>query len=286
MNLTYLTRTDSGQEKTYPWQTRTMEMRVHWSDGTFGTLPAEWTVAYPTRTVKLSACSGLGACQWMPEDLGKTTVTATYQDKTGSLVYDTANVSVPLQPIPAFTDELPSWAKQSIIGMARVGVVKGYDDGRFAPADAVTKGQFAVLVQRAFAVRNGKDEKACPTHTGGPAKDHFAYGAFCLFLRNAWNLQWATDLDAPIMRKDVAMLLYDLSPEDDPGGIRDMTKNFKAQLHADVSAKDEFYWASLYSEFTGLLMGNDENRFLPNNGVNRAEAAQIMRRYLENVLFR
>lgn len=282
----YFVRTDSGQEQTYPWQTRTMELRVNWSDGTFGTLPAEWTVAYPTRTVKIAACAGSGTCAWMPEDLGKTTITATYKDKSASLTYDTIPVSVPLQPIASFKDELPTWAKNSIIGMARVGVVKGYDDGRYGPADPVTKAQFAVLVQRAFAVRDGKDEKACPTHSGGPAKDHFAYGAFCLFLRNAWNLAWAKDLDAPITRKDVAAILYDLSPEDDPRGYRAMLSKHMVQVHDDIAVNDEAYYAAVYSELTGLLMADDNDRFRPADGVNRAEAAQIMRRYLEYELFR
>lgn len=282
----YFVRTDSNEQKTYPWQTRTMELRVNWSNGTFGTLPSDWTITYPTRTVTITACADLGVCAWMPEDLGKATVTATYQGNSFGLEYETVDVAVPLQPIPSFKDELPLWAKKSIVGMARVGVVKGYDDGSYGPADSVTKAQFAVLVQRMLAVRNGQNTAACPAHTGGPAKDHFAYGAFCLFLRNAWNLAWATDLDAPITRQDAAAILYDLSPEDDPGGYRAMLSQWQFSVLQDVSQKDDFYWAAVYSDYTGLISADNNGHFRPADGVNRAEAAVMMRRYLENVLYR
>jgi hypothetical protein len=282
----YLTRTDSNQEKTYPWQTRTMELRVNWSDGTYGTLPSDWTVQYPARTAAIAACAGSGACAWMPEDAGKATVTATHQGKSESLAYDTATVAVPLQPIPSFKDELPSWAKNSVVGMARVGVVKGYDDGRYGPGDPVTKAQFAVLVQRMLAVRDGADTQPCPAHTGGPAKDNFAYGAFCLFLRHAWNLTWAMDPDAPITRGDAAAIFYDLDPDHNPGGYKEFMSKFRFQLHSDIPVKSDLYWPAVYAEYAGLITSLDDENFHPAEGVNRAEAAVMVRRYLENVLYR
>ncbi|NLL19595.1 MAG: S8 family serine peptidase, partial [Clostridia bacterium] len=57
-----------------------------------------------------------------------------------------------------FADELPSWAEESILQTAQLGLISGYEDGTFRPLEPVTRSQAVVFINRLLAVRGAQYE--------------------------------------------------------------------------------------------------------------------------------
>jgi len=75
---------------------------------------------------------------------------------------------------PAFADTTTHWANSYISALAQRRLVKGFEDGRFRPDQAVTRAQFAALVATSFPQR--PQVSAAPPFTDVPAT-HWATSA-------------------------------------------------------------------------------------------------------------
>jgi len=88
------------------------------------------------------------------------------------------------------------WFYPQVQALAQTGVVSGYTDGTFRPANQITVGEALKLILRAAGV----PEQA-------PAGDHWASGYLRYALdRNYLSAEQAADLDAPITRLLVSQL--------------------------------------------------------------------------------
>lgn len=88
------------------------------------------------------------------------------------------------------------WFYPQVQALAQTGVVSGYTDGTFRPANQITVGEALKLILRAAGV---------PEQT--PAGDHWASGYLRYALdRNYLSAEQAADLDAPITRLLVSQL--------------------------------------------------------------------------------
>ncbi|MHA7966851.1 S-layer homology domain-containing protein [Paenibacillus sp. CAU 1782] len=84
-----------------------------------------------------------------------------------------------------------AWAKASIDEMNARGVLTGYPDGTFKPADAVTKAQFTVMIYRLFPLLRHPDPVAIP---GVPA-NHWASKEFAELYSTIWPIYAADEQD-------------------------------------------------------------------------------------------
>ena len=59
----------------------------------------------------------------------------------------------PSMPNTQFTDIQSHWASSSIERIAKLGILKGYEDGTFKPNKPITRAEFSAIVARAFGLR-------------------------------------------------------------------------------------------------------------------------------------
>ncbi|MEO1427717.1 MAG: DUF1565 domain-containing protein [Cyanobacteria bacterium J06633_8] len=87
-------------------------------------------------------------------------------------------VAATVEPIPggatAFSDVAPNyWAKTYIEALASKGVIAGFPDGTFKPDEAVTRAQFAAIINKAFAPQPQKQA----TNFSDVSRNFWAYSA-------------------------------------------------------------------------------------------------------------
>lgn len=203
----------------------------------------------------------------------------------------------------SFEDEVPEWASLSIGLLQRRGIMKGYEDGRFAAADKVTRAQFITLLYRLMpyyqmqpeALLEGKD---CNVHPDVPS-DHFAYKPVCFAYYFGWeeNLPLEGDKllpDQNLLRKEAAQLLYnaigqhvyekmleryDRTIEDTPPG-------YAASLFTDVQQTNRHADAIGVVAALDLMTGVEGERvrhFYGDRELNRAEAATLIWRTMSTI---
>lgn len=184
-----------------------------------------------------------------------------------------------------FKDLDGCWAKDYINKLANLGYLTGYSDGTVRPNNSVTTCEALVMLARFYPM--SKDVQALV---------HQDYGAFIAANIDP-TLSWAFDeietclaagilsekelksirLTAPISKETLAVLLVramQLTKEAaaaNPDSLTftdtaDITKDFRGHVVVLVSA--------------GIISG-DNNRFLPNSGVNRAVASAMLVRALD-----
>jgi hypothetical protein len=74
--------------------------------------------------------------------------------------------STPVTPAPTtstYSDIANHWAKADIEQLAKLGIVKGMSDGKFAPDATITRAQFAAFLIRALGLSESKSSKATYT---------------------------------------------------------------------------------------------------------------------------
>jgi len=81
------------------------------------------------------------------------------------------------------------WAKASIEEMNKRGVLTGYPDGTFKPAEAVTKAQFTVMIYRLFPLLRHPEPQAIP----GVPDNHWASKEFTELYSTIWPIYAADE---------------------------------------------------------------------------------------------
>jgi len=199
-------------------------------------------------------------------------------------------------PIPdkapnVFPDSLGHWARDAILRLKDEGVVEGIGN-RFEPDRALTRAEWVTLMNRAFNPGQ-KPENSCSGTVAGSV-----YNSPCSSMQNLEykDLQpnhWAYD----IMKKAVAIGLINGYPDGTVRPDRPITRSeaaalFQRQLgtpaawdgsatFTDVPAD---YWAAkaIYGlRQAEILEGINNETFMPERSITRAEAAAMLDRYLQ-----
>lgn len=124
----------------------------------------------------------------------------------------TLTLSVPA--LAANYSDLPSshWAYSSMMEAAELGVIQGVSDGKLAPSDTMSWGQFLTMLTRTFAPQSYASASA-----SGLAWDQAGYAAAeqAGLLRQEDGLPVTmSSLGSAISRQDAAVLLYNALPEE------------------------------------------------------------------------
>jgi hypothetical protein len=179
--------------------------------------------------------------------------------------------------IPGFSDINSHWAKAEIQLAAKLGIVSGLPDGTFRPDSRITRGEFAILVDRAFAVRHylEEDSKVFKDVKGKWYRDNV------MALKNAGIINGYTDgsfkPDSNIARAEMLAIISRLIVKKDMA-IRDSNAKY-----TDYSNK---YWAKkdidkLYA--LGALDAFGGSRLEPDRAATKAEAVSIIMKLLQGI---
>lgn len=184
------------------------------------------------------------------------------------------------------TDTTYPWAIEAIESMAKEGIIKGYEDGSFAPAKTVSKLESLVLVSRILGMNDeaNKDlvtaawDVYCDTiedYDLSFGSQEIAY----LLMKGVINKSELDDYiskanrDDGLKRYEVAILLtkaLDAENSIDSEIISKLTYTD----NSDIPANAKKYVA--YVSENNLMQGMDGNKFAPNETVTRAQAAVVL----------
>ena len=163
------------------------------------------------------------------------------------------------------------WAKDAILTLAADGIINGKSQGVFAPADNVTRAEFAKIIVGAF----GLTDSSATANFADTPKGHWSYSYVASAVANKIVTGVSANSfnpDGKITRQDMATICY----------------RALASLGVDTSAagKVEFADAASISDYAkeavdvlsglGIINGKDEGKFAPNDYATRAEAAKIV----------
>ena len=255
----------------------------------------------PAPDIGLPNCNSKATCMLFAGDvMGEVTLTATSEDEQEAM----ATVMIQGGEVEAaFEDEIPEWASRSIGILKNRGIIKGYEDGRFAPADRVTRAQFITMLYRLMPYYQIDAEallvnKDCKVHSDVPV-NHFAYLPVCFAYHYGWEEGVPLEGDRllpnqDLLRQEAAQLLYNAIGQYAYSSVlslygripQDSPARYSANLFRDMTSD------SPYAEVVGIMadlrlmqgVQEDQSRnFYPLREINRAEAATLIWRTMGTV---
>lgn len=178
-----------------------------------------------------------------------------------------------------FADISNHWGRSYIETIASREITSGVSENEFAPDKTLTIAEFVVLVTKVLGLP--EYDGSMPyinVHEGDWYEPFFrkAYGVG--LLTNSFGVQ--VDPNQPILREEMASVLiaaYTYYSGIEEGSIM-TTEEVKAIDMDDVSNHFKRYVTYTYQ--LGLIEGDDQNRFNPQQGATRAEAAVVIKKLL------
>lgn len=158
------------------------------------------------------------------------------------------------------------WARGSMENWMARGVLSGYPDGELHPDAAMTRAEFAAMMNRIFGFYAEADE---PFADAG-AEDWYAKPL--QIAKQAGYLQGAPGNkalpSAPLTRQDAVVVLARLFSMEGEGGATGYTDDAEIADYARSGLK----------ALSGIVSGYEDGNFRPNAAVTRAEAAVLLER--------
>ncbi len=169
-----------------------------------------------------------------------------------------------------FTDIQSHWAKQEIQSAVQRGIISGYPDGTFRPDVAVTRSEFAKMLNQGMNLMQTEEivfsDVQIYQWDYAEISKAFAAGYMQGYADNTFRGK------SHISRQEAAKIFYAISPEIYEGELA-----FVDRDHIQFWAKDSVgYVAS-----KGYIRGNEEKRFRPEEALTRGEACVALMRFLD-----
>ena len=165
-----------------------------------------------------------------------------------------------------------SWATDAITYLAQKGIITGRDEDTFAPADNITREEYAKIIVLAFGLYS--DDATCQfTDVASDRWSYkyiasiYGYGAITGYPDGTFGAS------KPITREEMAVILY-----------RVMSKQMRIEINTEVKTtlKDysdiaEFAKPSVMTlNYNGIISGDNMGNFNPKNNANRAEVCKMI----------
>lgn len=192
---------------------------------------------------------------------------------------------------PDVTSTSYGWALEAVEEMTESGIIKGYEDGSFRPANTVTKLEALVLISRILGVNDEENEgfmEFALEEYGDLVADYdLPYGDDEIVYLLAKEVIAKSELSGYIgganpstglKRFEVAVLMTKAM-----GAEEQVKQNLVTVLDYDDEADIPSY-AKKYVEYVtneGIMKGMDENNFSPNTDVVRAQIAVLLQRIIK-----
>jgi len=159
------------------------------------------------------------------------------------------------------------WAKNAILSLSNKGIVYGIEDGVFAPGEAVTREQFAIMLVRALGIETAMTEEGFTDVNA----DHWAYRGIMTAAKAgivAGNTDGSFGLGEKITRQDIAVMVYRASGLEMGSEKLDFTDSDEIADYAKEAVE--------VLTSNKILSGMGDGTFAPMAEANRAQAAQII----------
>lgn len=231
--------------------------------------------------VELTSCAQKQQCEFATDAPGLVEINAVAQGKIGGVT-----IAVTEPRSRAFTDEVPAWADESVSSLRSLGIIRGYDDGRFGSADSLTRGQVLVLLTRVLAQTElAKPPRPCDQVSAFVPINHYAFDAYCLFDDRGWETGWSVAPDEPMSRGETAAYVNRVFG---PAMLSALDISQGALLSGgpyftDVPSDDWYFYDTAVANATGIMTGDPDGSFRMNDILNRAEGATVIRRLLDTI---
>ena len=168
------------------------------------------------------------------------------------------------------------WARDSILNLNSIGIINGYENGKFMPSNPITREEFVTIIVNAFF----KDTALSDISFNDV--DETAW--YCKYIKKAVYagiISGISDdcfgVEQNITRQDIAAILMRVAN----GAISSSGNAEKFDDDDDISdyAKNAVY--SLREN--GVINGVSENEFAPKKNATRAEAAVMIDRFMKAI---
>lgn len=185
-----------------------------------------------------------------------------------------------------FTDAIPDWAGQPIVELKNRNILKGYDDGRFGAADTLTRGQLITIFFRTLTSMNLIDPINCQQVYKDVPTGHYAFPAACVFRDRGWTDSLSTlHPDEPVSRGETASIINRVLGSTLLSARNTTLGDIVAagQIFSDVPVGHMYYADTAVTRETGIMKGNPNGSFGIKTTLNRAEAATVFYRVLQEM---
>ena len=211
---------------------------------------------------------------------------SSYDKNSGNVIGSVGHFSVygvGYQTAPAFTDTVNHWAKADIDFVVSRGLFSGTSETTFSPDSTITRGMFVTALGRLAGI----DPAAYPSSrfTDVPATAYYAPFVEWAASKDIVNGTGESSFspDAAITREQMALIMRQYA--DKLGYALPVAREavtFTDENQITGSMKD----AVQAIQQAGIMSGKGNNRFGPKDAATRAEAAVVLRRFVEVVIDR
>jgi len=167
-------------------------------------------------------------------------------------------------------DTVP-WAQEYIEKLAALGIVKGVEEGIFAPNNNVTREEFAKMLVTAFGFA---DETARTQLTDvSPDAWYYPYVSVAEKFEIVKGIGTEFGVGQNITRQDMAVMAYRAAQKANIW-LKEVNE---AQIFADAAEIADYAIESVTAmQKAGIINGVEGNRFAPDENATRAQAAKII----------
>ena len=225
----------------------------------------------------------LGQLKFVPKAGFQGTANLTYVgvDSSGERVSGTVSVSVSTNATGVgsrFSDMSPYlWAGPAVEFLSQNGIVSGVSDTQYGPSNSIRRGDFALMLCRAFGFTSGETYSFQDVPTNSYYAQAIATAKGLGIVNGGDGGRFMPD--SPLSRQDAMVMLQramevsgwsfsgqgsaDLSPYGDSGSISSYARNAVASMVQ-----------------MGIVAGDQNRNLNPRSNINRAEMAVILHRVL------
>lgn len=175
------------------------------------------------------------------------------------------------------------WAYTEMDEAIALGIIKGYEDGRIAPEDTLTWGQYLTMLERAFYPEDYAENDAVVTAEALPwyLSGYCAAQASGLLLEDDFLNVEESLLETPILRQDAVVLLERVLPEGASGYRYSSTAGETFSDWNELSANHQSALNRLYDLY--VVNGRDDGTFGGNETIKRCDGSVLLLRILQQV---
>lgn len=224
----------------------------------------------------------IGQITYVPkaEYQGLVTFSYTAYDAQGSSYHNTVEISLSNSNCHSSFSDVASgwdWAKPSIEYLRQSGIVNGYGDGTFRPGRQISRGEFTLMVCRAFGFSTAGGNSGFPD-----VPSTSSYAGAVATARDLGIVQGNNGLfqpTRPITRQSAMTMI-----------CRAMTAAGRPAPSASTSLLSAYRDGSQVSSYArtsvaslvqmGAVQGNSDMRLMPTSAISRAQMAVILHRVL------
>jgi hypothetical protein len=235
----------------------------------------------------IGSCDGDKSCEFHAGDRGGDV--RIRAEANGYTADETIHIRSPQPKRPVvnpFIDSIPDWAGEPIVELKDRNIIRGYDDGTYGAGDLLTRGQLVTIFHRVLRELRLSAQTGCPFAYNDVPAEHYAYEAACMFRSKGWTDSLTTlEPDEPVTRGETASLLNRviggalLSAND----LRLGKVLAEGKVFTDVPLSHQYFGDTAVVNAINIMRGNPDKTFGPSRTLNRAEAATVFHRMMNEL---